>query len=176
MDDPFGPSIVIFLALLLAVIVRMAEAAVPFIDEGETQKKADAGDAKARRALKLALKQPDKFAGAVGISSVADIKDWFTNVRATPEMTNIFGSNEIIDREGNDLFALAESAKNAANPPKIMTICGTEDFLYQNNQNLRNHFLKIGYPGYEYHEGPGIHTWSFWDQWIQVALKFLLEK
>jgi CBS domain containing-hemolysin-like protein len=56
MDDPFGPSIVIFIALLLAVIVRMAEAAVPFIDEGETQKKADTGDAKARRALKLALK------------------------------------------------------------------------------------------------------------------------
>jgi len=61
MDDPFGPSIVIFIALLLAVIVRMAEAAVPFIDEGETQKKADAGDAKARRALKLALKAEKPF-------------------------------------------------------------------------------------------------------------------
>ena len=61
MDDPFGPSVVIFIALLLAVIVRMAEAAVPFIDEGETQKKADAGDAKARRALKLALKAEKPF-------------------------------------------------------------------------------------------------------------------
>ena len=61
MDDPFGPSIVIFIALLLAVIVRMAEAAVPFIDEGETQKKADTGDAKARRALKLAHKAEKPF-------------------------------------------------------------------------------------------------------------------
>jgi len=61
MDDPFGPSIVIFIALLLAVIVRMAEAAVPFIDEGETQKRADAGDSKARRALKLALKAEKPF-------------------------------------------------------------------------------------------------------------------
>ena len=61
MDDPFGPSIVIFIALLLAVIVRMAEAAVPFIDEGEAQKKADAGDAKARRALKLARKAEKPF-------------------------------------------------------------------------------------------------------------------
>ena len=61
MDDPFGPSIVLFIALLLAVIVRMAEAAVPFIDEGEAQKKADAGDAKARRALKLALKAEKPF-------------------------------------------------------------------------------------------------------------------
>ena len=61
MDDPFGPSIVIFIALLLAAIVRMAEAAVPFIDEGEAQRKADAGDAKARRALKLALKAEKPF-------------------------------------------------------------------------------------------------------------------
>ncbi|MBQ9039039.1 MAG: HlyC/CorC family transporter [Clostridia bacterium] len=61
MDDPFGPSIVLFIALFLAVIVRMAEAAVPFIDEGEAQKKADAGDAKARRALKLARKAEKPF-------------------------------------------------------------------------------------------------------------------
>ncbi len=61
MDDPFGPSIVILIALILAAIVRMAEAAVPFIDEGEAQKKADAGDAKARRALKLARKAEKPF-------------------------------------------------------------------------------------------------------------------
>ena len=61
MDDPFGPSIVIFIALTLAAIVRMAEAAVPFIDEGEAQKKADIGDAKARRALKLVRRAERPF-------------------------------------------------------------------------------------------------------------------
>ncbi len=61
MDDPFGPSIVIFIALTLAAIVRMAEAVVPFVDEGETQKKADIGDAKARRALKLVRKAERPF-------------------------------------------------------------------------------------------------------------------
>jgi len=61
MDDPFGPSIVIFIALSLAAVVRMAEAAVPFVDEGEAQKRAEAGDAKARRALKLALKAEKPF-------------------------------------------------------------------------------------------------------------------
>ncbi len=61
MDDPFGPSIVILIALTLAVIVRMAEAAVPFIDEGEAQKKADIGDAKARRALKLVRRAERPF-------------------------------------------------------------------------------------------------------------------
>ena len=61
MDDPFGPSIVILIALTLAVILRMAEAAVPFIDEGEAQKKADIGDAKARRALKLVRRAERPF-------------------------------------------------------------------------------------------------------------------
>ena len=60
MDDPFGPSIII-IALFLAAVARLCEAAVPFIDEGEAQKKADAGDAKARRALRLARKADKPF-------------------------------------------------------------------------------------------------------------------
>ena len=61
MDDPFGPSIVIFIALSLAAVVRMAEAAVPFIDEGEAAKRADAGDAKARRALRMVARAEKPF-------------------------------------------------------------------------------------------------------------------
>ena len=53
MDDPFGPSIVILIAFVLAALVRMAEAAVPFIDQGEAQRRAEAGDPKARRTLRL---------------------------------------------------------------------------------------------------------------------------
>ena len=53
MDDPFGPSIIIVIALLLAAVVRIAEAAIPFLDEGEVNRRAEEGDAKARRALRL---------------------------------------------------------------------------------------------------------------------------
>lgn len=53
MDDPFGPSIIALIALILAAIVRIAEAAIPFLDEGETNRKAEEGDVKARRALRL---------------------------------------------------------------------------------------------------------------------------
>ena len=127
-------------------------------------------------ALKLALRQPDRFAGAVGLSSVADIKGWFLNTTATPEMSYIFGSTELIDQQDNNLLLLADSAAKAPNPPRIMTVCGTEDSLYDGNQLFRKHMEEIGYPGYEYQEGPGTHNWAFWDKWIQVGLKFLLEK
>ena len=53
MDDPFGPSIIALIALVLAFIVRTADAAIPFLDEGEINRKAEEGDAKARRALRL---------------------------------------------------------------------------------------------------------------------------
>ena len=53
MDDPFGPSMIALIALLLAAVVRITDAAIPFLDEGEIHRKADEGDAKARRALRL---------------------------------------------------------------------------------------------------------------------------
>ena len=53
MDDPFGPSILLFLTLLLAAVVRAAEAAVPFIDEGELKRQAEDGSARAQRAQRL---------------------------------------------------------------------------------------------------------------------------
>ena len=61
MDDPFGPSIIIAIALALAAVVRMAEAAVPFLDEGELNRKAEDGDAKARRALRLVQRAEKPF-------------------------------------------------------------------------------------------------------------------
>ena len=53
MDDPFGPSIIALVALILAAIVRAADAAIPFLDEGEINRRAEEGDAKARRAARL---------------------------------------------------------------------------------------------------------------------------
>ncbi len=53
MDDPFGPSIIALIALILAAVVRAADAAIPFLDEGEINRRAEEGDAKARRAARL---------------------------------------------------------------------------------------------------------------------------
>ena len=53
MEDPLSLSIIAIIALLLAAIVRLVEAAIPYIDEGEAQHQADVGDAKSKRALRL---------------------------------------------------------------------------------------------------------------------------
>ena len=93
-------------------------------------------------ALKLALRRPDRYAGAVGLSSVTDIRarmesaDWKTMGR---ELNNIFGSASDLIPRGNDLFELAAKAVNAPETPRILTVCGTEDFLYQDNLRFRDH-------------------------------------
>ena len=53
MDDPFGPISITVILFALAAIVRIAAAALPFIDEGELKREAEAGVPKARRALRL---------------------------------------------------------------------------------------------------------------------------
>ena len=59
MDDPFGPSLVILIALALAAVIRAAEAAIPFIDEGELRRRAEGGSARARRGLRLVRRAAD---------------------------------------------------------------------------------------------------------------------
>ena len=127
-------------------------------------------------ALKLALRCPDKFAAAVGLSSVADIKSRIFNPQPTTELEHIFLKDGVFADPDNDLMLLADKAIKSTTPPRIMSVCGTEDGLYENNQTFRRHMEAINYPNYKYMEAPGSHSWDFWDKWIQTALQFLMER
>ncbi|MDD3887081.1 MAG: alpha/beta hydrolase family protein [Victivallaceae bacterium] len=126
-------------------------------------------------ALKLALRHPDRFAGAAGLSSVADIAARHQRAQEQPgfnaEMNLIFGK---APAAADNLFSLSSRVVGAKRIPRLFMACGTEDFLYADNLRLRDHLKEIGYPGFHYEEGPGEHNWSFWDCRIQNALKYLL--
>ena len=53
MDDPFGPIIIIVLSTLLAAIVRLTAACIPFLDEGELRRQAEGDSPRAKRAVRL---------------------------------------------------------------------------------------------------------------------------
>ena len=59
------------------------------------------------------------------------------------------------------------------NRPRLIQFCGTEDFLYENNQKFRKVAESNGY-GHVYMEGPGDHEWPYWDKMIQRAIQFFL--
>ncbi|MBQ4090858.1 MAG: esterase family protein [Clostridia bacterium] len=120
-------------------------------------------------ALKLALREPDRFCAAAGLSSATDIKDdWKRGL-----METIFGEGQPIPDE-DDLFFLADRcAQNVARPRLFMAV-GTEDGLYGENVRLRDRLCSLGYE-LEYIEEHGTHNWEFWDKHIQNVLKWMFD-
>jgi S-formylglutathione hydrolase FrmB len=126
-------------------------------------------------AMKLALTHPDRFAAGASLSGVMDITKWADF--SAQEYKLIFGDNPVSGTD-NDLFFLADKlVKNPSIPrPKIYQCCGTEDFLYQDNVKFKNYFEKLDGFDYTYEEAPGVHSWEFWDKYIQNALKLFFPK
>ena len=123
-------------------------------------------------ALKIGLKNPDKFAAAAGLSSVADVQSFIDERR--PDLKElIFGSNEKIADEEN-LFALADMYKDRAQNPKIYMGVGFQDYMYKENVRLKEHFEKLGYD-FTYRESEGGHNWKLWDEYIHYVLKWIFE-
>ena len=124
-------------------------------------------------AFKLGLRCPERFAAVASLSGCLDIvSTGKRHVVGNPVFWNsIFGSMEELERGDDNLFNVA-SKLNAENCPKLFACCGTEDFLYEENQNAIAHFNSLGLP-LTYLEGPGAHTWEFWDTYIQKVLEWL---
>lgn len=124
-------------------------------------------------ALKIALSYPEKYAAAASLSGALDMADLFKQdmLEDNNELYNVFGDS--INNTNNDLFYLAKKVSASSAPkPKLYQCCGTEDFLYENNQTFRN-FIKETNLDCTYNEGPGVHDWAYWDAEIQKILNWL---
>ncbi len=122
-------------------------------------------------ALKIALRECDRFCAGAGLSAVTDI------AARAKDMSRIslpiFGKECEVDAD-DDLFALAEKRKNDPNRPRLYLGVGTEDFLYGENQLFKAKLEENGYD-LTYRESQGSHTWEFWDEYIQYVLKWMFE-
>lgn len=120
-------------------------------------------------ALKIALKENDKFYAAAGLSSVADIHfDRFKQ-----HLINTVGEEKYNSKD-EDLFALIEQKEDEDKKPKLYMWCGKEDFLYADNVRLMNHIKKFNFD-YTYEESAGSHAWVYWDKHIQRVLEWMFK-
>lgn len=122
-------------------------------------------------ALKIGMKNCDKFNACAGLSSVADIergKDIFTQTYLP-----IFGDDMIIPDEEN-LFKISEVCFSNPNKPRIFMGIGTEDSLYHDNVNLKEKLEDLNFD-ITYKESQGAHCWEFWDEYIQYVLKWMFK-
>ena len=121
-------------------------------------------------AVKIGLSRPDKYAGIGALSGVLDYDSFARMIRSNewPDMT----SEELDVLYDEDTpMKLAEKAVKLKQKPKLIQLCGAEDFLYENNQVFRKHLEKIGYE-HVYREGPGEHAWPYWDKAVQYVFMF----
>jgi S-formylglutathione hydrolase FrmB len=126
-------------------------------------------------AFKLALSHPDRFAAAASLSGAVDMArealgkepEWQN------EMQRIFGDPARVKGSKNDLFRLAKNVAASMGPkPRLYQWCGTEDFLYKSNVRFSRHAQKLELE-LRYEESPGTHEWKYWDEQIQIVLKWL---
>jgi putative tributyrin esterase len=125
-------------------------------------------------ALKLALRHPDLFVSAASHSGAVR----FTREDWGREDVQMFGTGPEANRRRveNDLMELALALRRAGPEwpgPALYLDCGVDDFLYDANARLRAFFREMNVP-YEYHEGPGGHTWQYWTAHLPDQLRFSL--
>lgn len=123
-------------------------------------------------AVKFGVKYPDKFilagsfSGALGITSIPT-----ASVATFPSVKNVFGGDDNQSRKDNDIFRIIRDmpAEKLKDLPFIYASCGTEDFLFANNQDFMK-LLSEKKVKHEYRQLPGAHNWAFWDAQVREFL------
>ena len=121
-------------------------------------------------AVKIGLSRPEKYAGIGALSGVLDYESFAQLIRKEewPDM-----AKEELDvlYDEDAPMKLLDKVVSLKEKPKLIQLCGTEDFLYENNQTFRKHLEDINYE-HIYREGPGDHAWPYWDKAIQYVFMY----
>jgi Predicted esterase len=132
-------------------------------------------------ALRNGLKYYTNFSAIAALSSALIIDDAVTSNEEHPfefgrksYYEAVFGKVENIKGSDKDLEALVKKIMTEnGDMPRLYLACGTEDSLLPNNHKFRD-FLASEKVAHTYEEGPGVHDWKFWDEYIEKAIKWLL--
>ncbi len=131
-------------------------------------------------AIRNGLKYHDTFSHIAGLSSGIMMDDILNsdNDSSMPFMRrsyyeSVFGDLNKLPGSDMDCEALIlDLKKKEAQIPRMYLCCGTEDFLVEKNRAYRD-FLRNQGVDLVYEEGPGTHSWDFWDTYIQRVLEWL---
>jgi putative tributyrin esterase len=126
--------------------------------------------------VKLALRHPDLFVFAGGLSSAIDVpRRAFTikRLQQSRRYQSIFGTSGSQTRRDNAPYALARSA-NPDSAPYFFLTCGEQEGLLPANREFaallaQRHFRS------EFHTVPGRHDWNQWNAWLPALFRSLSE-
>lgn len=123
-------------------------------------------------AFKWGMTFPEKIRAAASMSGALDLLSLWERDRGRDQAFELaFGSLSRVSNSPNNLFQLFSPQLNKESAPCFLQICGTEDFLFEDNQTFRKK-AEQSLAHYSYVEGAGAHTWDFWNQEIQRVLAY----
>lgn len=123
-------------------------------------------------AFKWALRKPEDIAAAASLSGALDIAGREMAQLLNNDYKLVFGEVSPKGTADDLMYLIQTYDQHADIKPKLYQCCGTEDFLYDENQRFREAVARTSIE-YTYEEGPGSHTWDYWDKKIQDVLKWL---
>lgn len=127
-------------------------------------------------AINLALRHPELFAFAAGISAAVDVPSRPFSIKRLEQWRRfraIFGPWEGAVQKSNDPFLLVRSA-DTQNVPYFFLTCGEQEGLLAPNRQFAS-LLEARHFSYEFHTAPGDHNWKQWDEWLPELFRSLEE-
>jgi putative tributyrin esterase len=124
-------------------------------------------------AFKWALRQPERFAAAAGLSGALDLAHLFQHddrPHIVEVMRRVFGDRSPAGT-GDDLMHLVSTTKKA-DLPALLLRCGTEDHTLPQNERFVAACERNGI-AIDAAYGPGAHEWGYWDTQIQTVLDWV---
>lgn len=124
-------------------------------------------------ALLFSLRHPGAFGFVASISGAFGGPSGIENIlpQLKPSTDEAYGPIGSATRRDNDVSLLLTTDDPSLQPYYFLE-CGTSDPLLDSNRRVVAELSARKF-AYEYHELPGAHTWSFWDQSIPLMLQVL---
>ena len=133
-------------------------------------------------AMRNGLKYSDTFGAIVALSSAFVVDESILVPVEDPKFPSdtmeyrhaVYGADleKAISSDINPKWLVQEMAKQGKSFPDIYMACGTEDFLFERNNEFHRLLEENGVK-HKYVTGPGAHEWDFWDTYIKDALNWL---
>jgi S-formylglutathione hydrolase FrmB len=127
-------------------------------------------------AVVLALKYPDLFIFAGGLSSALDVPSRTFSIKRVGQYrqhSSIFGPWGSQSRRASDPFVLARSA-DPAQIPYIFLTCGDQEGLLPANHKFAA-MLQARHFSYQFHTVAGDHDWNQWNRNVPALMKSVLD-
>lgn len=134
-------------------------------------------------AIRTGVKYSGHFGRIMALSSALIIHQL---KEMTPDMQNpmanyayyreVFGDLATAEsRDCNPELLIDERIRSGGKLPGIYMACGSEDFLVEANRAFDSFLAQRGVE-HVYRESPGEHNWDFWNQYLEPAIRWMLEE